>query len=75
MPDEEVTKPDTTNYFVVGVQGDRIVALVLARAFTRSEAMNLAAWLVTTCELLPREGKRLDPMAELAELVAAVQST
>lgn len=62
MPDEI----DTTNYWMVGGAGERLVIRIVPRGLiTRKEALNLAAWLVAIA----------DENNEFGALLKAVQNT
>lgn len=48
---EETTQEiDTTNWQLVGLMGDRITCVRLRFALSKSEALNLAAWLVAMAD-------------------------
>jgi hypothetical protein len=64
---EERGRPDTTNYFAVGVQGEtiRVLRTGTLTALTKAEALNLAAHLVALA----------DDKDEFDKLLEAVQSS
>lgn len=41
---------DTTNDFLVGVQGDRIVIMAFGRSMSKEQSLRLAAWLVALAD-------------------------
>ena len=62
----ELTAPDTSNRFFVGGHGDNIILMKpIPSKLNRSEALNLAAWLVA---LADEDGR-------FARLLEAVQNT
>lgn len=62
MSDDQV---DTFNHYRVGRQGERVVILHFHAAISKSEALNLAAWLVTV----------VGDDEEFARVLQAVQNT
>lgn len=67
-PDDEA--PDTTNRFLVAMQGDRIKVMLahqLMTGISAADALNLAAWLVAMAETYGD--------SDFEKLLAAVRST
>lgn len=56
---------DTTNRFLVGVQGEQIAILKLGRSMSKDDALNLAAYLVALA----------DDDGTFPSILAAVQNT
>lgn len=46
---------DATNRFAVGVRKNKVIVLKWGRELTHDEAMNLAAWLVASAEVISSE--------------------
>jgi hypothetical protein len=66
------TAPDTTNWSLVGVQGDDVVVLRAQRSMSREQAINLAAWLISIADMIEPDK---DTEAEFTELLHAIRAT
>lgn len=61
---------DTTNTFLVGLRGDKVVQM-LTRPMKREEALRNAAWLTVLAEGIPRR----DGDHSFVDILAAVRRT
>lgn len=65
---------DTGNRFLVTAHQDKVISMVLDRHFTRSEALSLAAWLVSAVDMLETDAQ-LTARKEFDALYEAIQAT
>lgn len=66
---------NTINRFAVGVRGDEVVIMAFGRRLGYDEAMNLAAWLVATAEVIALSADEFSGETNFDAWLNAVRAT